>query len=143
MQVTIEAERLARLEEFERIVLAAAPGKKRVHRCERCGRYGAVASKLTRYCGACADVVYGVSRRRGAARAKWRAAMLSGAVKKAESCEECGASGPLDGHHHDLVGAPLEVEWLCVDCHFRKHPDLPQFFKSRNQQVPRETSTDA
>lgn len=51
-------------------------------------------------------------------------AVKRGDLVKPSECSECGC-GPLDrrkiqGHHPDY-DKPLEVEWLCQDCHYDKH----------------------
>ena len=35
-------------------------------------------------------------------------------------CERCGATERVHGHHHDY-SQPLDVEWLCKDCHWAHH----------------------
>lgn len=50
------------------------------------------------------------------ARKKLAYAVSAGHVKRADTCERCGAVGPTEGHHHDY-DKPLEVEWLCSRCH--------------------------
>ena len=35
-------------------------------------------------------------------------------------CEKCGATETVYAHHDDY-NKPLEVRWLCVDCHFDWH----------------------
>ena len=72
--------------------------------------------------------------RRGAAyRARyperWRArqilsnAVQRGTIVKPNRCERCDAKLPhrqLHGHHEDY-GKPLEVQWLCAQCHSAVH----------------------
>lgn len=56
------------------------------------------------------------------AREKLHAAVKSGRVVKAATCERCGQEVPkerLQGHHADY-SKPLEVEWLCSTCHGRE-----------------------
>lgn len=43
-------------------------------------------------------------------------AILAGTVVKPELCQGCNKAKPLQGHHEDYT-QPLEVEWLCKDCH--------------------------
>lgn len=41
-------------------------------------------------------------------------------ISKPTECQNCGACGSIHGHHHDY-SKPLEVTWLCVQCHARLH----------------------
>lgn len=54
------------------------------------------------------------------ARALFRAAILSGKILRATSCEVCGACSSIQGHHPDY-NKPLEVIWLCRPCHHAEH----------------------
>lgn len=45
-------------------------------------------------------------------------AVRDGRIEKLP-CEKCG-DPKSQGHHHDY-SKPLDVEWLCVDCHFALH----------------------
>lgn len=50
-------------------------------------------------------------------------AVRRGNISKPEHCSCCGKFTPsrkLHGHHHDYA-KPLDVTWLCVDCHFYLH----------------------
>lgn len=48
------------------------------------------------------------------------AALRRGELVKAASCERCGKSDvPLEGSHDDY-SRPLDVEWLCRQCHAKK-----------------------
>ena len=47
-------------------------------------------------------------------------ALVSGDVKKPCTCEACGNTGILHGHHCDY-DKPLEVMWLCPKCHKAWH----------------------
>jgi hypothetical protein len=50
-------------------------------------------------------------------------AVARGAVVKPDTCENCGRSERIEGHHNDYA-LPLEVRWLCRWCHrawHRKH----------------------
>ena len=54
-------------------------------------------------------------------------ALRKGYVKKKHVCEECGDSGTFkDGRskiqaHHSDYNKPLDVDWLCQECHHEWH----------------------
>lgn len=50
------------------------------------------------------------------ARAKARYAVKKGILTKPKWCEVCNLVKPLQGHHEDYT-KPLEVIWLCTNCH--------------------------
>lgn len=43
-----------------------------------------------------------------------------GILKPPPCCSECGTAGPVEKHHHDY-SKPLEVVWLCKQCHGLLH----------------------
>lgn len=50
-------------------------------------------------------------------------AVRDGRITKPDGCEDCGQVTPsrrLHGHHQDY-SKPLDVEWLCKDCHWDRH----------------------
>lgn len=51
-------------------------------------------------------------------------AIRTGRLVKPTSCEACGETGRLHGHHHRgyTGGAELDVLWLCPACHRARHP---------------------
>lgn len=52
---------------------------------------------------------------------KLRRAIARGDASPApESCQECGATGKVEGHHDDYA-LPLSVRWLCRACHKAWH----------------------
>lgn len=57
---------------------------------------------------------------------KYRARMLlniavrSGKIQRPARCERCDTVGKVYGHHTDY-NKPLDVEWLCADCHGKQH----------------------
>lgn len=57
---------------------------------------------------------------RGAAHVAVNRAVREGRLVKPDACEDCGRALPLHGHHDDY-SRPLDVRWLCVDCHFLRH----------------------
>lgn len=46
-------------------------------------------------------------------------ALRSGQIAKPKSCQKCGATGRISGHHHKGYSPEhqLDVEWLCYKCH--------------------------
>lgn len=58
------------------------------------------------------------------ARNKLHSAVFRGLIDKPTTCEDCGEEvekRKLHGHHEDY-SKPLDVEWLCVNCHVARHP---------------------
>lgn len=60
---------------------------------------------------------------------EWRAFRAGLIAERGRKCEECGACGPVDGHHltykrfrHEL---PEDVKLLCRQCHEAKHKHPP------------------
>jgi len=43
-------------------------------------------------------------------------AVRSGRITKPTNCSRCGEDRKITGHHPDY-NKPLEVEWLCYECH--------------------------
>lgn len=48
-------------------------------------------------------------------------AIREGRMYKPNTCEECGAEVRLHAHHEDY-SKPLDVIWLCTNCHKKRHP---------------------
>jgi hypothetical protein len=51
-------------------------------------------------------------------------AIQRGKIRKPQYCENCGSyvERPRDMHaHHEDYSRPLDVEWLCRDCHLERH----------------------
>ncbi len=46
-------------------------------------------------------------------------AVKSGRINRPVTCQKCGVSGKIEGHHPDY-SKPLEVKWLCTKCHRRE-----------------------
>lgn len=61
-----------------------------------------------------------VQSERTIARNKLNAAVRRGDISKPEQCSECGEGKKLTAHHNDY-SKPLEVEWLCYECHGKRH----------------------
>jgi hypothetical protein len=61
---------------------------------------------------------------RYAARMALGNAVRDGRVLKPDACERCTRTGfVLHGHHEDY-SKPLDVNWLCVDCHGARHREI-------------------
>lgn len=57
---------------------------------------------------------------KGSARNFLRNALLWGYVTKPDRCSSCGKVCIPEGHHTDYL-RPVDVEWLCSECHWKKH----------------------
>lgn len=54
------------------------------------------------------------------ARSLLNSTVRNGKIQKPTCCERCGAIGMVYGHHSDY-SKPMDVEWLCADCHGEQH----------------------
>jgi len=57
---------------------------------------------------------------KGSARRKVYYALKKGRLIKPDLCQDCGHKKKLNAHHHDYT-KPLDVIWLCRDCHGKQH----------------------
>lgn len=62
-----------------------------------------------------------IAIQRESARAALNAAVNRGVVEKPSSCTQCGKTGVVIEGHHDDYSKPLEVFWVCKDCHTEVH----------------------
>jgi len=62
-------------------------------------------------------------------------AVRDGVLERPWGCERCGALPEhrlaIQAHHTDYR-QPLEVEWLCIECHEGEHEDL----RTRGELIP-------
>lgn len=59
-------------------------------------------------------------------------AILHGDLVRPDTCSRCGQPHAIiEAHHHDY-SLPLDVEWLCRDCHLKLHGRL----LSTHQKLP-------
>lgn len=57
------------------------------------------------------------------ARQRVKHALKMGRLTKPDHCDLCGETGRIEGHHADYA-KPLEVQWLCSQCHHDVHKSL-------------------
>jgi len=70
------------------------------------------------------DMARGRTPQERTARKTFQRAVKSGKVFVLNFCERCGhdfSDYRREGHHGDLVGEALVVEWLCSMCHSKEH----------------------
>lgn len=68
------------------------------------------------------------------ARAAVKRAIEAGRLVRPASCSRCGGAerfgsdgrSLIHGHHYRGYDYPLDVEWLCIDCHFVDDPRPPR-----------------
>lgn len=63
------------------------------------------------------------NRHKRNAHLKVQRAIMKGILIRPFSCECCKKDGKIEAHHDDY-NKPLEVMWLCVDCHNERHKNL-------------------
>lgn len=62
---------------------------------------------------------------------KVQRALFKGVIKRPTNCENCNSSEELEAHHNDY-SKPLIVEWLCIECHNKKHIELNKQKRANN-----------
>jgi len=75
------------------------------------------------------DIEMGIKRKRVTKRVKnektiarsiFHSEFKKGNIIKPENCSDCGRAIKLSGHHPDY-SKPLLIEWLCYECHGKRH----------------------
>lgn len=61
-------------------------------------------------------------------------AVSMGELVRPDRCENCGKIGKVQGHHEDY-NLPLEVVWLCQDCHIEIHKIKGTWNNSRRERT--------
>lgn len=56
---------------------------------------------------------------------KFRRALKEGSLIRPSECQQCHDQCKPDAHHHNGYDKPLDVLWLCRQCHVDKHPRKP------------------
>jgi hypothetical protein len=67
-----------------------------------------------------AGIWYANNKEKHLARARVRYALQTGKIIKPKECSACHLQLKLQGHHEDY-SKPLEIIWLCQQCHDHKH----------------------
>lgn len=60
------------------------------------------------------------NKKKMSAHNKVNKAIMRGNLVAAASCEQCGSADRIEGHHDDY-DKPLDVRWLCYNCHAQWH----------------------
>lgn len=63
------------------------------------------------------------------ARIAVKQAVTSGRLIKPPTCSNCLEEAKLIHAHHDDYDKPLNIIWLCVDCHVDRHTDIKKYGK--------------
>ena len=70
-----------------------------------------------------AKIWYDANREKHLARARVNYYIKKGTLVKPDTCEDCGENTKdLEGHHEDYK-KQLEVNWICKNCHEKRHHD--------------------
>jgi hypothetical protein len=54
------------------------------------------------------------------ARSKVQTALRNGSLIRPSICEDCKKDVFVEAHHEDY-SKPLDIQWLCKDCHWKRH----------------------
>jgi len=61
-------------------------------------------------------------------------AVLAGKLSKPDTCSLCGNTRKLVGHH-DNYEKPLDVRWVCHECHKRVHREIGHAIPGKTKKV--------
>ena len=61
------------------------------------------------------------NREKFAAYRKFKRALKAGILHRPDKCQRCGKKCKPDAHHHNGYDKPLDVLWLCRQCHVDSH----------------------
>lgn len=64
-----------------------------------------------------------------AARITVRQAKYHGELSSSEKCSQCQSGENIHGHHEDYT-KPLDIEWLCGDCHGLRHQEINRLIRN-------------
>ena len=67
-----------------------------------------------------AKVYYENNKIKCNARSKLGRSVVSGYLNKPSICDNCGIDSKLEAHHDDY-SKPLDVLWVCKECHIKLH----------------------
>jgi len=67
-------------------------------------------------------------------------AIKRGDLTRPDVCEMCGEFGKIEGHHENY-DKPLDVTWLCRDCHSRNHSSFSEAKEAKEAKEPSSSSS--
>jgi ribosomal protein S27AE len=73
--------------------------------------------------GSCAEY-WRIMNARASARQKVCRAVKAGTLVRPIECPTCGGTHRIEAHHENYE-KPLDVVWMCAQCHYRQHGKLP------------------
>ena len=62
--------------------------------------------------------------RKTKARSKVWSAIRDGQLERPDACEDCGCTDQTLQAHHEDYSKPLDVIWLCFQCHRKRHGQI-------------------